>query len=179
MLCSVGKTVCLCLTTSYIALPQGFESHWRHASKYIEWWKNISLKIPKECMSGLTVPAGLRLFHRVFPGQPRTTLAFLHLKTVVQKYVYRSRIACSDVDSVSLFVANDETVVWVHTWQSARKQNFSHAFSSKPNLIESIVQRFILIFPPPPLPPPPQPRFEAEELARNQFPKEIESARKQ
>ena len=34
-------------------------------------------------MSGLTVPAGLR-FHRVFPGQPRTTLAFLHLKTVVQ-----------------------------------------------------------------------------------------------
>ena len=35
-------------------------------------------------MSGLTVPAGLRWFHRVFPGQPRTTLAFLHLSTVVQ-----------------------------------------------------------------------------------------------
>ena len=35
-------------------------------------------------MSGLTVSAGLRWFHRVFPGQPRTTLAFLHLKTVVQ-----------------------------------------------------------------------------------------------
>ena len=35
-------------------------------------------------MSGLTVPAGLRWFLRAFPGQPRTTLAFLHLKTVVQ-----------------------------------------------------------------------------------------------
>ena len=44
----------------------------------------MSMKIPAECMSGLTVPAGLRWFHRVFPGQPRTTLAFLHLKTVVQ-----------------------------------------------------------------------------------------------
>ena len=35
-------------------------------------------------MNGLTVPVGLRWFHRVFPGQPRTTMAFLHLKTVVQ-----------------------------------------------------------------------------------------------
>ena len=41
------------------------------------------MKIPAECMSGLTVPVGLRWFHRVFPGQPRTTLAFLHLETVV------------------------------------------------------------------------------------------------
>ena len=29
----VGKTVCLCLTTSCIPLPQWFESRWRHASK--------------------------------------------------------------------------------------------------------------------------------------------------
>ena len=35
-------------------------------------------------MSGLTVPAGLSWFHRVFPGQPRTTLAFLRRKTVMQ-----------------------------------------------------------------------------------------------
>ena len=42
------------------------------------------MKIPAECMSGLTVPVGLWWFHRVFPGQPRTILAFLHLKTVVQ-----------------------------------------------------------------------------------------------
>ena len=46
--------------------------------------KNISMKIPAECMSGLTVPAGLQWFHRVFSGQPRTILAFLHLKIVVQ-----------------------------------------------------------------------------------------------
>ena len=32
----------------------------------------------------MTVPAGLWRFHSVFPGQPRTTLAFLHLETVVQ-----------------------------------------------------------------------------------------------
>ena len=102
---SVGKTVCLCLMTSYIPLPQGFESCWRHASKkYRVVKKNISMKIPAECMSGLTVPAGLWWFHRVFPGQPRTTLAFLHLKTVVQKCIYRSRVAWFDVDSVSLFV---------------------------------------------------------------------------
>ena len=30
------------------------------------------------------VPVGLRWFHRVFHGQPRITLAFLHLKTVMQ-----------------------------------------------------------------------------------------------
>ena len=42
------------------------------------------MKITAECMSGLTVPAGLQWFHRVFSGQPRTTLAFLHLKTVLQ-----------------------------------------------------------------------------------------------
>ena len=46
--------------------------------------KNMSMKIPAECMSDLIVPAGLQWFHREFPGQPSTTLAFLHLKTVVQ-----------------------------------------------------------------------------------------------
>ena len=83
---SVDKTVCLCLTTSYIPLPQGFESRWQHASKkkIMSSEKNISMKIPAESMRGLTVPVGLRWFHRVLPGQPRTTLTFLHLKTVVQ-----------------------------------------------------------------------------------------------
>ena len=42
------------------------------------------MKIPAECMSDLTVAAGLRWFHRVFPGQQRNTLAFLHLRTIVQ-----------------------------------------------------------------------------------------------
>ena len=61
------------------------------------------MKIPAECMSGFTIPAGLRWFHGVFPGQPRTTLAFHHLKTVVQKCVFRSRIAWFDVDTVSKY----------------------------------------------------------------------------
>ena len=39
-------------------------------------------------------------------------------------------------------VTNDETVIWVHIWQSARKQNFSHAFSRRPNHIGSIVNIF-------------------------------------
>ena len=61
------------------------------------------MKIPAECMSGLTVPAGLWWFHRVVPGQPRTTLAFLHLNQDSRaKCVFRSRIAWFDVDSVSL-----------------------------------------------------------------------------
>ena len=81
---SVGKTVCLCLKTSYIPLPRGFKSCWQHASKKYCGGKNVPMKIPAECMSGLTVPARLRWFHRVFPGQPRTTLAYLRLKTVVQ-----------------------------------------------------------------------------------------------
>ena len=46
--------------------------------------KKMSMKLPAECMSGLTVHAGMRWFQRVFPGQPRTTLAFLYLKAVVQ-----------------------------------------------------------------------------------------------
>ena len=40
------------------------------------------------------------------------------------------------------YVTNDETVIWVHIWQSARKQNFNHAFSKRPNHIESIVKVF-------------------------------------
>ena len=38
--------------------------------------------------------------------------------------------------------SDDETVIWVHIWQLARKQNFSHAFSRRPNHIESIVNVF-------------------------------------
>ena len=41
------------------------------------------------------------------------------------------------------YVTNDETVIWVHIWQSARKQNFSHAFSMRLNHIESIVNVFL------------------------------------
>ena len=33
-------------------------------------------------------------------------------------------------------------LIWVHIWQSARKQKFSHAFSRRLNLTESIVQPF-------------------------------------
>ena len=83
---SVGKTVCLCLTTSYILFRRGVGLCWRHTSKKyrVPGEKTYQMKIPAECMSGLTVPAGLRWFDRVFLGQPRTTLPFLHLKTVVQ-----------------------------------------------------------------------------------------------
>ena len=52
------------------------------------------MKIPAVCMSGLFVPAGLRWFHRVFPEQPRTTLAFLHIKTVVQNAPLEAELFC-------------------------------------------------------------------------------------
>ena len=54
---SVGKAVCL--TTSYIPLPHGFESCALHASKKYR----VVKKIPK----WLSL-AGLRCFHRVFPN---------------------------------------------------------------------------------------------------------------
>ena len=57
---SVGETVCLYRRDSNRGGGMLAEN--------IKRWKNISMKIPAECMSDLTVPAGLRWFHRVFPG---------------------------------------------------------------------------------------------------------------
>ena len=98
---SVGKTVCLCLTTSYIPLPQEFESCWRHASKKkyrvvkkIYQWKSL------RNVWVVTVPAGLRWFHSIswaaenYPGFPPP-------QDSRAKCVFRSRIAWFDIDSVS------------------------------------------------------------------------------
>ena len=63
---SAGKTVCLCLMTSYIPLPQGLNRAGGMLAKMSSGEKNISMKIPAEYTSGLTVPAGLQSCKCVF-----------------------------------------------------------------------------------------------------------------
>ena len=65
---SVSNTVCLCLMTSYIPLPQGFESWWQHGRKHFEWWKNYISENPCGMWVVWLSLLGCGGFTEYFPG---------------------------------------------------------------------------------------------------------------
>ena len=105
---SVGKSDCLCLTTSYISLPHGFELRWQYASKK---YRVVKKKINENpcgmyewfdcpCRVAVVMSLGCGGFTEYFPGNRELPwLSFTSRQSC--KCVFRSRIAWFDVDSVS------------------------------------------------------------------------------
>ena len=69
----------------------------------------MSMKIPAECMSGFTVPTGLRCFHRVFPGS-RELFWLSSTSRQSCKCAFRRRIPWFDVDSISMLFMIEQSV---------------------------------------------------------------------